>query len=92
MLPCREPHVESALVYGVRPGGLLVFVPRFHLRGAVRLADRNGLVIPPLTGAPGEAADAEGERYAFALAARRELDLQTGTHQRHASLQGSCAG
>lgn len=70
--------MEQALVYGVRPGGLLVFVPRYHLRGAIHLADRTGLVRPPLTGEE-VGAPAADERNAFAVAGRRDLKLETGT-------------
>ena len=70
--------MEQALVYGVRPGGLLVFVPRYHLRGSIHLADRAGLVRPPLIGADVGGPAAE-ERDAFAIAGRRDLKLETGT-------------
>ena len=64
--------MESALVYGVRPGGLLVFVPAYHLRGAMHLTDRRGAVIPPLVG--GE--DDEDNVAALGHAARRKLRLE----------------
>ena len=38
----ERPTVEPALVHDVRDDGALVFFPRFHLRGAVRLAGREG--------------------------------------------------
>jgi len=38
----ERPTVEPALVHDVRDNGALVFFPRFHLRGAVRLAGREG--------------------------------------------------
>ena len=75
---CREPHVESALVYGIRPGGLLVFVPAYHLRGAVHLTDRRGTVVAPLTG--------DDDNYstdAFARAGRRSLRLEQGAQRHH---------
>ncbi len=34
-------------MYEVRPAGLLLFVPRFHLRSAVRLVDRAGAAAAP---------------------------------------------
>ncbi|KAK9833762.1 hypothetical protein WJX74_005180 [Apatococcus lobatus] len=68
----REPHVEPALVYAILPQQLFVFVPQFHIRGAIRLTDKAGLVIPPANGVddPQLAADA------FGTAARRILQLQ----------------
>ena len=73
LLVCREPHVESALVYGIRGGGLLVFVPAYHLRGAVHLTDRRGAVVTPLTGEDdGDSTDA------FARLDRRSLRLEEG--------------
>ncbi len=71
---CREPHVEPALIYAILPQQLLVFVPQFHIRGAIRLADKTGLVIPPSSGS----ATGQQPNDAFALAERRKLELQQG--------------
>jgi len=60
------------VVYGVRPTSLLVFVPKFHMKGSVHLTDRAGLVRLPLT-APGQNADD-----AFAVSERRRYRLETG--------------
>ena len=65
--------MESALVYGIRPGGLLVFVPAYHLRSAVQLTDRRGAVIAPLA-----SDDDDDSTDAFARAARRSLRLAEG--------------
>jgi len=60
------------VVYGVRPTSLLVFVPKFHMKGSVHLTDRAGLVRLPLT-APGQNTDD-----AFAVSDRRQFRLETG--------------
>lgn len=60
------------MVYGVRPSSLLVFVPKFHLKGSVHLTDRAGLVRLPVT-APGQDADD-----AFATSQRRQYKLESG--------------
>ena len=70
----REPHVEPALIYAILPQQLLVFVPQFHIRGSIRLVDRNGLIIPPATSLD----DGQPANDAFALAARRKLQLHQG--------------
>jgi hypothetical protein len=53
-LPCPppplQPHVEAATIYALHPSALLLFLPRYHLRGVVHLADRAGVVRPPLRG------------------------------------------
>ncbi|DBA71011.1 TPA: hypothetical protein ACH3X2_011442 [Trebouxia sp. C0005] len=67
-----EPHIEAAVVYGVRPTSLLVFVPKFHMKGTVHLTDRAGLVRLPLT-APGQNTDDP-----FAASDRRQFRLETG--------------
>ncbi len=66
--------MEEALVYEVRATGLLLFVPRFHLRSAVRLVDRAGRVTPPAD----SDADLDAGADAFAAAARRALRLESG--------------
>ena len=68
---CSEPHVEKAVVYAVRPTSLLVFVPKFHLKGSIHLTDRAGLVRLPLT-APGQDLDD-----AFAVSQRRHFQLDS---------------
>ena len=73
----REPHVEPALVYAILPQQLLVFVPQFHIRGAIRLTDRAGLVVPPAS----DVNDPQLATDAFGLAARRKLQLQQGEVQ-----------
>lgn len=45
---CRSPQVESALVYGVQPTGLLLYLPKYGMRSAVHLTDRAGQPKPPL--------------------------------------------
>ena len=72
LLDCSEPHIEAAVVYGVRPTSLLVFVPKFHMKGSVHLTDRAGLVRLPLT-APGQNTDDP-----FAVSERRQFRLETG--------------
>ena len=74
-LICREPHVEAAVVYAVRPASLLVFVPKFHLKGTVHLTDRAGLVRLPVT-APGQDTDD-----AFSVSQRRQYRLESGVLQ-----------
>ena len=37
MLLRERPMVEPALVHGVRENGVLVFIPRFHVRGSLKL-------------------------------------------------------
>ena len=59
-------------MYAVRPTSLLVFVPKFHLKGSVHLTDRAGLVRLPVT-APGQGADD-----AFSASQRRQYKLETG--------------
>jgi VacB/RNase II family 3'-5' exoribonuclease len=62
------PRVERAVVAGLRPDGLLLFVPRFHVRAPTRLADASGAATPPAThdADPAAAPDAEsGPRYAL---------------------------
>lgn len=60
------------MVYAVRPTSLLVFVPKFHLKGSVHLTDRAGLVRLPVT-APDQDADD-----AFATSQRRQYKLESG--------------
>ena len=60
-------------MYAVRPTSLLVFVPKFHMKGSVHLTDRAGLVRPPIM-APGQNTDD-----AFAVSQRRHFRLETGT-------------
>lgn len=71
---CSDPHVEAAVVYAIRPTSLLVFVPKFHLKGSVHMADRAGLVRLPVT-APGQDADD-----AFFTSQRRRYKLESGLH------------
>ena len=59
-------------MYGMRPTSLLVFVPKFHMKGSVHLTDRAGLVRLPLT-APDQNTDD-----AFAVSERRQFRLETG--------------
>jgi hypothetical protein len=71
----RKPHVEAALVYEIRPTGVLLFMPKYGIKGAVHLVDRAGTVLPPLEeeGPPADPRDP------FVLAARRTLRLEHGT-------------
>ena len=66
------------MVYGVQPDRLLVFVPEYHIRGAIRLCDAKGQPLPPAADVETEAAGSSGD--AYALAARR-LRLETGAAQ-----------
>ncbi|KAI3434597.1 hypothetical protein D9Q98_002666 [Chlorella vulgaris] len=43
-----QPHIESATVYGLRPRALVIFLPKYHLRGVIHLTDKAGLCKPPL--------------------------------------------
>lgn len=70
----REPHMETAVVYAVRPTSLLVFVPKFHLKGMVHVADRAGLVLLPLTGSGQEQLQDD----AFEMSHRRGFRLHSG--------------
>ncbi|PRW57734.1 DIS3-like exonuclease 1 [Chlorella sorokiniana] len=63
-----QPHVEAATVYGLRRQSLLVFLPKYHLKGVIHLTDKQGVCRPPLEqGAEDDAADP------FELAHRRGL-------------------
>ena len=42
-----QPRVERAVVAALRPDGLALFVPRFHVRASVRLTDLDGAPRPP---------------------------------------------
>lgn len=64
--------MEAAVVYAVRPTRLLIFVPKFHLKGSVHLTDRAGLVRLPIT-APGPDTDD-----AFSISQRRQHRLESG--------------
>ncbi|KAK9868213.1 hypothetical protein WJX84_011417 [Apatococcus fuscideae] len=75
----REPHVEPALIYAILPQQLLVFVPQFHIRGAIRLVDRTGLVLPLTL----DASSQQPANDAFAVAARRKWRLEQ-------DVSGSC--
>ncbi|KAK9809126.1 hypothetical protein WJX72_009740 [[Myrmecia] bisecta] len=66
------PHVEPALVYEVRQAGILVFIPKYQLKGLMHLVDRRGLVRPPL------AAAEEDPNDPIQLGLRRNLRLETG--------------
>ena len=59
-------------MYAIRPGGLLLFVPRFHIRTAVPLLDRDGVVRAILADETEEADDP------YAKADRRLLNLKSG--------------
>ncbi|KAL4433810.1 hypothetical protein ABPG75_000251 [Micractinium tetrahymenae] len=48
-----QPHVEAATVYGLRRSSLLIFIPKYHLKGVIHLTDRQGVCKPPLR-APGD--------------------------------------
>ena len=41
--------MEEAVVYAVRGALVRVFVPEYHVRGVVHLADRDGVALPPPT-------------------------------------------
>ena len=59
-------------MYAIRPGGLLLFVPRFHIRTAVHLQDRDGVVREIL------ADENEEHDDPYAKADRRSLKLESG--------------
>eukprot|EP00887_Chlorella_sp_A99_P003744 scaffold7.g3744.t1 len=67
-----KPHVKAATVFGFRGTALLVFVPRYHLRGVIHLTDKEGVCRPPLR-APGEADAADP----FVLSYRRGLEVES---------------
>ncbi|GIM17195.1 hypothetical protein Vretimale_19713, partial [Volvox reticuliferus] len=70
-----QPHVEKALVCGITPTRLELFVPRYHLRGTVALTDRKGLPRPPLR--PGQPDGHDAEEDPFLASERRGLRLMT---------------
>ncbi|GLI59064.1 hypothetical protein VaNZ11_000895, partial [Volvox africanus] len=70
-----RPHVEKALVCSITPDRLELFVPRYHLRGAVALTDRKGRPRPPLR--PGQPDGPDAEEDPFLAAERRGLRLIT---------------
>ena len=73
LLHCRQPHVKPALVYAIRPTALLLFIPEYHIKGLLHLADRAGLVRPP------RSSDAEPDpRDLYVLSERRKLRLSAG--------------
>ena len=73
LLHCRQPHVKPALVYAIRPTALLLFIPEYHIKGLLHLADRAGLVCPP------RSSDAEPDpRDPYVLSERRKLRLSVG--------------
>lgn len=73
LLRCRQPHIKPALVYAIRPTALLLFIPEYHIKGLLHLADRAGLVRPP------RSSDAEPDaRDPYVLSERRKLRLSTG--------------
>ncbi|KAI7844065.1 hypothetical protein COHA_002209 [Chlorella ohadii] len=63
-----QPHVEAATVYGLRRQALLVFLPKYHLKGVIHLTDKQDVCRPPLAQAAEEDADDP-----FVLAQRRGL-------------------
>lgn len=81
-----EAHIEKAVVYAVRPTSLLVFVPKFHLKGSIHLTDRAGLVRLPLT-APGQDLDD-----AFAISQRRHFQLDSNAGENTASIVNISSG
>ena len=52
-----QPQLESALLYAVKPAGLLLYLPKYGMRIAVHLTDRAGVVKPPLVSAEQVAGD-----------------------------------
>eukprot|EP00884_Botryococcus_braunii_P009563 jgi/Botrbrau1/18608/Bobra.0367s0048.1 len=74
MLLHKQPHVEAALVYKVRSKGVLLYVPKYGIKGAVPLMDRNGVVIPLLE----DDVPAANPRDPFVIASRRHLSLISG--------------
>lgn len=71
---CSKPHVEAAIVYEIQASGVLLFVPKYHIKGAVQLADRAGRPIPLLKGGTGDDLNDP-----FLLAERQKLTIQHGT-------------
>ncbi|GAB4819868.1 hypothetical protein N2152v2_006914 [Parachlorella kessleri] len=67
------PHVEAATIYGLRGSALLLFVPKYHLKGVVHLVDASGVPKPPLR-QPGD----ENLQDAFVLASRRAIAVLPG--------------
>ena len=73
LLHCRQPHVKLALVYAIRPTALLLFIPEYHIKGLLHLADCAGLVRRP------RSSDADPDpRDPYVLSERRKLRLSAG--------------
>ncbi|BDA44024.1 DIS3-like exonuclease 1 [Coccomyxa sp. Obi] len=68
-----KPHVEAAILYEIQPTGALLFVPKYHMKGAVQLTDRAGRPIPLLRKGVGDDLNDP-----FAVAERQKLTLHHG--------------
>lgn len=71
-LICSSPQVESALVYAVKPAGLLLYLPKYGMRTAVHLLDKAGLP-KPIFNHPEERSDDPA-----VLERRKLLDVEVG--------------
>ncbi|GAX81333.1 hypothetical protein CEUSTIGMA_g8764.t1 [Chlamydomonas eustigma] len=71
----RTPHVEKALVIGVKGTYVEVFIPKYQLTGKIKLLDTKGLVKLPLISEE----DVVDSSDAFADAARRRLSIMNPT-------------
>ena len=60
-----QPRVERAVVAALRSDGLALFVPRFHVRAAVRLTDADGKPRPPAVSDDSAEATTEEEMLAL---------------------------
>ena len=75
-VPCSKPHVEAAILYEIQPTGVLLFVPKYHIKGAVQLTDRSGCPILLLREGTGDDLNDP-----FAVAERQKLKLHHGAIQ-----------
>ncbi|XP_077988799.1 DIS3-like exonuclease 1 [Glandiceps talaboti] len=48
----HESCTVDAVIFGLRANGVLVFIPRYGMKGAVYLKDKNGLVVDTRDGTP----------------------------------------
>ncbi len=75
-VPCSKPHVEAAIVYEFQPTGVLLFVPKYHMKSAVQLTDRAGRPIPLLREGLGDDLNDP-----FAVADQQKFTLHHGAVQ-----------
>lgn len=68
--------MEAAILYEIQQTGVLLFVPKYHMKGAVQLTDRAGRPIPFLREGVGDDLNDP-----FAAAERQKLTLIHGAVQ-----------